>query len=263
MTEFATTPPPPLDPPPLDPPDPPAPEAPPPPPPPSPPGFDLGGILAAAFRDPAALHKFVFGSVAVLLIPFLGLGLLLLFGFMARTARNALEGAERPLAAWDDLGGLLLDGLRVLGVGLVWFVAVFAAGGLLFALAAMVGGIAETTHSVFAGIVTVLGFIVTFSFVAVLVALAHILLPTALIQMVAADQFAEAFRFDAIFDLIRNNLRISLYLLLTMLLIGILGDLSPLLCLVGFFPGMFWVFASYGVAMGHAGRLMGVAVKGG
>ncbi len=226
------------------------------------PGFDLGGILAAAFRDPTALHKFVLGSLAVLLVPFFGLGLVLLLGFMARTTRNALAGAEHPLADWDDLGGLFLDGLRVLGVGLVWFVAAFAAGGFLFVLVAMAGGIAEATHSVFAGMVAVLGIIVTFGFVAVLVALVHVLLPTALIRMMAADRFAEAFHFDTIFDLIRNNLRVSLYLLLTILLIGILGDLSALLCLVGLIPGIFWVLASYGVAMGHAGRLMEVTVEG-
>ncbi len=198
------------------------------------------------------------GSIAVVLIPFFGIGLLALVGFMARTIRNGLEGREHPLADWDDLGGILMDGLRVVGVGLVWLVAAFAAGGLVFAMAAAAGGIAGAMHSEVGGVIAALGAVVAFGFLIVLILLGHVLFPVALIRMMAADRFSEALRLDAILGLVGNKLRFSIYLLLTILLVEILGDLTILFCLVGIIPGTFWAFATYGVAMGHAGRAMGV-----
>jgi len=92
----------------------------------------------------------------------------------------------------------------------------------------------------------------------VLILLGHILFPVALIRMMAADRFSEALRLDAVLGLVGSKLRFSVYLLLTILLVEILGDLTILFCLVGIIPGTFWAFATYGVAMGHAGRVMGV-----
>ncbi len=240
----------------------PVPPAPPPPPDlPRPPegGFDLGSVLAAAFRDPLVFRKFVLGCIAVLFIPFFGVGLLALLGFMARSVRKALEGAEHPLADWNDMGGLLVDGVRVIAAALVWIVAGFAAGGLFFAMFAMLGGILGSTGlAIFAAVVALGGVIA----VGVLVAwgvLMHVLFQAALLRMIATDSVAEAFRFDAIFKLVGDNLRVQIYLILTLLLVGALGGLSVLPCVVGAIPGAFWAFATYGVAIGHAGRVMEVA----
>lgn len=200
----------------------------PPPPPPAAVAFDLGELMAAPFRDPDAVRKFLLGSLAVLLIPLFGLGLFALLGFLLRTARVELRGESDRVADWDDLGDLLVDGLKAAGV--------VAAYGLLVGLLALV------------------------TFGASLLLAAFFTLPASagILQLAATGRFGSAFDFPEMFARISSRPVPYIYLTLTTLLFSFLAEASLLLCLVGVFPGYFWAFAATGAAIGRAGRVMGL-----
>ncbi len=62
------------------------------------------------------------------------MGVPFIMGYWARTMKNVAAGQPRPLPSWDDLGGIFSDGLRLLGVYLVYTL------GILVAMA-LVGGV--------------------------------------------------------------------------------------------------------------------------
>ncbi len=221
------------------------------------PRFHVGRILFQAFHDPSAIRKIVLGSVAVVFSVVPVLGLLPLWGYQARTIRNELRGDASPFAEWDDFGGILYDGLRVMAVKIVW--SVVAAGATLVlvlatgASPAMLGTFDPPVILGALGGMVVVGTLCLGGF--------HVLCSIAITRMVAADNFREALRPLSILWNAIGSLKTGLALLFTVVLVRILGCLSVLLFVVGAIPGAFWAIASEGVAMGRAGRIMGIEVE--
>ena len=112
------------------------PPPPPPPPPPAPPaptapaGFDFVRPFAFVFDDPRWLPKILVGGLFYLL-GFLLIGFFFIMGYQARLARNVIAGVQNPLPEWDDLGEYFGEGLRLIGVVLVWIIplAIVVLGG--------------------------------------------------------------------------------------------------------------------------------------
>src|SRR5688572_8350317 len=107
---------------------------PPPPPPPAPPAaftepqFDFGKPFTFVFEDPRWMTKILLGGLFYL-AGFLLVGWFFILGYLARVARNVIQGHDRPLPEWDDLGAFFAEGLRLFGVVLVWvlpFIAMVA-----------------------------------------------------------------------------------------------------------------------------------------
>ena len=206
---------------------------------------DLGAILGGPFRDPRALPKFLGGCLAVVGILFFGLGLLALLGFAFQTAQRARAGEEHPMPEWGDLGQLLGDGLRVLGVVLGYLLAPLALSivAAILSIIPVLGGIADFVL----GPVTLL-----------LGLLAVILLPVALAQMVASNDIGSAFRIQENLRLIQAHLGTYVVFLLIVILIEVLEAASFALCGIGIIPGLFWSQAAFGIALGRSARAMGI-----
>ncbi len=240
----------------------PSPGAPPPPPPPS--GttpealrFDLGHLFAFAFRDPRAVSRFVLGSIAVLLIPLFGLGLFALLGFLVHTARNEFRGDEHPLADWDDLGALLVDGLKAAGILFVYAAIGFLVSVVPLVLGFVVMAIAGEANG--AAMLLVLPAGVLLVALIVFVALVTKLSMAGGIQrFVVTGRFGSAFEFPEIAASVRGRPGPFIYMLLAALLFSFLADLGVLLCLIGLLPGYFWSFAATGAALGRAARMMDI-----
>ena len=258
-------------------------------------GMDLGFLFGFAFRDPRAVRKWAIGCVAVLLIPFFGLGLLLLLGFAVQTARGALRGEEHPMPAWDGWASMLADGLRTLGVVLVYLCAVAIVGGGIFLVSVLVGLIGVgVAGGVFAGIfgaaaesgvipglreallpevsvpiaasgllgaAGVFGLVVTGWFVLLLAGFAKALLPAGFMQLAATGRIRPALRWIRNLRRIRAHPGTYLLLLLILVLFGILTGASLSLLVVGLVPALFWTLTASGAAIGHAGRIMEVAME--
>ena len=207
--------------------------------------LDLGDILGGSFRDPRALPKFLGGCLAVIGILFFGLGLLALLGFLFQTAQRARNGEEHPMPEWGDLGQLLGDGLRVLGVILGYLLPVLA-------LTVVIGIL---------GFIPVLGAlanVVLGPLTLLLSLLAYALMPVAVARMVASNEIRSAFGFQENLRLIQAHLGTYVIFLLIVILIEVLSTASSALCGIGLIPGIFWGYAASGVALGRVARLMGI-----
>lgn len=205
--------------------------------------LDLGHILGSAFRDPRALPKFLGGCLAVFGILFFGLGLLALLGFSFQTAQRARAGEEHPMPEWGDLGQLLGDGLRVLGVVLGYLLVPLALTivAAILSIIPVLGGLADV---VLAPVTLLLGF------------LALVLLPVGLAQMVASNEIGAAFRIQENLRLVQAHLGTYVVFLLIVMLIEALEAASLALCGIGIIPGLFWSQVAFGVALGSAARAM-------
>ena len=225
--------------------------------------FDLGYLFAFMFRDPRVVQKLLVGCLAVLLIPLFGLGLVALAGYSLATARGMLRGDEHPMPDWNDLGGLLLDGLKVAVVVAAFFAAAAFVGGAVFLFTAFWTFIGQSLGSPAAMVMAVFGVAVSVFFAIFLALLLFGLQPIAVLRLAASGRIGDAFRFGEHLSLIRAHLGTFLFLLLTLILFHILSEATVLLCLIGIIPGAFWGFAASGAAIGHAGRVMGVRAESG
>lgn len=258
--------------------------------------IDLGFLFGFAFEDPRAFRKWMMGCLVVLLIPFLGFGLVWLLGFAVQTARGAMRGEEHPMPGWDGAAGQLADGLRAMVVVLVYAAAVMIVGGALFLASSLIGLVAVgIVGGVLAGIAgaaidsgvapdvfgqilpelvavpvagagllgasVVFGLVVTGWFVVLLAGFAKALLPAGLMQLVATGRIRPALAWTRNLRRVRTQPGTYILLLLVLVLLGILANLSLSLFLVGIVPGLFWAFTASGAAVGHAGRIMGVEVE--
>lgn len=223
-------------------------------------GFDLGYLFSFFFRDPRVVPKLLFGCLAFLFIPVLGIGLVALAGYSLATARGALRGDEHPMPEWDDLGAILLDGLKVAVVVLAYSAAGAVAGIGFLGFTALWVAIGESVGSPAVVILSVFGVVVTLFFVSFLVLVLKGLLPVGLLRLAATDRLGDAFRLSGHLRLIQAHLGTFFFLLLSLILFHILSEATVLLCIIGIVPGVFWGAAASGAAIGHAGRLMGVRV---
>ena len=245
-----------------------APPPPPPPPPAEPPAppaasgrFDIGYLFGFAFRDPRALSKFMIGSLMVLLIPLLGLGLFALLGFGVRTARGTMRGDEHPMPDWDDFGGLLVDGLKAVGVILGYSLVAIAMGLLLLGIGVLWAAIGQSMGSPAVVVTSILGSITSVFFLVFAALFAKALIPAGIMQLAATGRFGAAFRLSDNLAWIRGSLGTYVVLLLTLILFAIVSDLTILLCLIGAIPGYFWGITAAAAAVGHTGRLIGIRVE--
>ncbi len=69
--------------------------------------MDLKQACVYPFQDKDWIKKCLLLLVSTIIFP-------VAYGYILRTARNAARNA--PLPEWDDIGGLLMDGLRVLAL---------------------------------------------------------------------------------------------------------------------------------------------------
>jgi hypothetical protein len=169
------------------------------------------------FRGPDWKNRFLIGaalSLAGFIIPILPL--IVVYGYFMEVMRRVIEQGEIVLPAWDDWGKLALDGLRALGVGLVYLLpgqVVFWGGFLLYMVVSfsfpffMVA--AEGNQAAVAGPLALLGSMAVM-FVSILLGslltlLGAVPLPMALAHVAAKGEFGAAFRFRQWWTLLRAN----------------------------------------------------------
>jgi hypothetical protein len=227
--------------------------------------IDFGRCFTFLTEDPEWVVKILVGGLFTLLSAAL-VGLPFVLGYWGRTLRNVAAGQDRPLPAWDDLGRLFGDGLRLLGVYLVYAV------GLAVALAALssvfvvplalagrsgLGDGLEALLAALGGLGTLL-----FSAAVLVVSLAAIVyLPAALTRAALRDSFSEGFSWRPIVAFIQANPGNYALALVAYLLAGFLSQFAVILCCVGVFPAAFWSYLVLAHGLGEAVRLNPTSVQ--
>jgi hypothetical protein len=229
--------------------------------------IDFGRCFTFVTEDPEWLTKILVGGLFTLLSAVL-VGIPFVLGYWGRTLRNVAAAEPRPLPAWDDLGGIFSDGLRLLGVYLVYTLgltmALAALGCVFMAPLVALGGAGRLDDGPGA-LVAALGGLGTLLFYAVVLVVslaALVYLPAAMARAALRDSFSEGFSWREITGFIRANLGNYALALVVYLLASFLSQFGMILCCVGLFPAAFWSYQILAYALGETVRLNPTSVQG-
>ena len=92
--------------------------------------MDYGAAFTFINKDENWISKAIMAAVFVLLLPFLGLGSLLLMGWTIAIARRVINSDAELLPDWSELGQIFIDGLKMLVVFFIWAIPAYLLGGI-------------------------------------------------------------------------------------------------------------------------------------
>lgn len=239
MTSYPPPPPPPpTGPPEGTPPQPPSYVPPPPSPPPRSPGdFDFGRPFTFVFDDPRWLQKVLIGGLFVL-AGFFIIGWFFVLGYMARVARNIAAGAETPLPEWENLGEFFNDGLRMVGVAVIYVLPVLLIIGTAVAPLVMVSVLGHDDEAV--GLIGS-GIVGCMQCLLIPLILAMKLFMPASLTFVAMEQrLGAGFEFGRIWPYIRNNIGNYLLAIVIYIIADFLQGFGMFLLCIGVLFTTFW-----------------------
>lgn len=193
--------------------------------------------FAFVFEDARWLNKVLIGGLFQLLA-FMLVGIPFLLGYLARMIRNVVAGDPVPLPEWDDLGDKFTEGLRLLGVGLVYVLPLFVLIGLCVIPAVIVGGLSHHMDSDFdpAGCMVAGMWCLIFP-----ISLAYMFwMPAALLHAVVDESFGAAFDFGRIRRFIANNIGNYLLSIVILFVARVAASLGMILFCIGIVFTMFW-----------------------
>jgi len=223
------------------------------------PTLDFGRCFTFLTEDPDWVKKLLIGG-AFTFASILLVGAFFVAGYLSRFMKAVAAGSARPLPEWDDLGGIFQDGLRVVGLYVLYGVGLVVAVALLacpFGL--MFGGLAAFTREGAAqdalGAIGGLGILLAYGVMLVLGLLLQLVTPAALVRVVFKESLSAGFEFRAVFEFIRRNIGNYLLALVVFLLSNFLAQFGVILCCVGVFPAIFWAYLTLGYALGETVRL--------
>ncbi len=219
---------------------------------------DFGRAFQFYFEDPDWIRKTLIGGglylAGTLTLILLGAGLLLfaiVSGYAMRVMQRTYAGDPRPLPEWDDYGGMLRDGLKLLALSLAYMAAVFGVPAVLFAILGVVAG---ASHSDAVGGLMAL-FILLLQLVFLVVGLAlAIYLPAAVARMTLYQRLGAGFEVKENVALIRRNPGNYAIALLIVLLAHFISQFGVILCCVGVFATSFWSMCVMGYVLGDMVR---------
>jgi hypothetical protein len=220
--------------------------------------LDLGQGFKFFFEDPDWVKKILLGGLFTLLSSVF-VGLFFIGGYFLRLVQRAARGEARPLPEWDDLGGIFQDGLKLVGVYLVYSLGaalIPLSIGCVIGLAG--GGMSALTGSSrdsgLAEGALVVGVIVFYVLIALISLVLLIYLPAAFVRLALSGRFGAAFEFRENFGFIGRNLGNYALAILLYVVVTFVSQFGILLLCVGIFPGVFWSYCVLGWALGEVAR---------
>lgn len=194
--------------------------------------MDFGKAFSFMFEDPDWLRKLgigtAVGAVSILLMPFL-IGLIPLFMLMGYTIdvlRNVMHGDERPLPEWQDWGGFLSRGFKVVAATFIW-----ALPAVLLMIPLVIGSLlmdqSQGAEAIGLTIVCCASclFLIWVLFVTLIT-------PAIYIRIAETDEFTSAFNFGQMWQFTRDNLGNVIVALLLVYVVA--GLIAAVLGFVGF-----------------------------
>ncbi len=203
--------------------------------------MDYGKAFTFMFDDPDWVRKLgigvVVGLVATLLSPIL-IGLvpaIMVLGYSLDVLRNVNNGREHPLPEWEDWGGFLGRGFKLVVAFFVWSLPL-----ILIMIPIMIGAALADSQNGSGGAGVAFGtlFIVCSSCLMLLWGLFLVLIsPAIYIRLAVTGRLGAAFEIGKLWALTRDNLgNIIIAILLTLvagIIASIAGSLGFVLLLIG------------------------------
>jgi hypothetical protein len=213
-------------------------------------GVDFGRAFQFFFQDPEWVKKILIGGLFQLLAMIL-IGVPFVIGYQMRVLQRTWAGDPRPLPEWDDFGGIFSDGLKGLGLGLVYFLGALLIPGSLGCLLAVAG---SASGSDALGGIAAMGMLLLQLMAMVLLLVVSLYFPAAFTRMTLYQRFNAGFEFRENLELIKRNPGNYAIALLIFLLANFLSQFGCILCVVGIFPVTFWSNCVLGHVLGEVAR---------
>ncbi len=213
--------------------------------------MDYGASFGFVFKDPDWIKKLAIAAVIVLVgIITLGLAFIPLVGWMVAITRRVIRGEEPALAEWADFGALLMDGLKVVAVGIVWAIPLILIVGCLSGIGVVAAN--QDQSGTFSLILQILNACVTLPYSLVLA----LLLPASIGEIADHGQLGQALNPANAFKMVRANLGGYIIAVILAGIAGsILGTVGVIVCVIGVFPAYAYATAITGHLYGQAYRV--------
>lgn len=179
-----------------------------------------------------------------------GLAFIPFAGWILAITRRVSQGTEPVLPEWTDFGTLVMDGLKMIVIGVVWSIPIILLSACNAAVSAIIGsqGGDETIITV----VSILTSCISIPY-GILQAL---LLPAAFGHLAFSDKLGEAINPVTAFKVLRENFGgYIITALVWIIVVPIIQSIGLILCVIGVFPAI-----AYSTAV--VGHMMGQAYKG-
>jgi hypothetical protein len=215
------------------------------------PDYDFLKPLSFVFEDPQWVQKLLMGALfslaAVVLV-----GIFFVNGYLARLVRNVVEGVERPMPEWTDLGDMFAEGAMLFVAALLYMIPMFFLVFLMFPFSVLTNIDNPATQILGGGGLVMLGLVL----VPVGLAVAA-WVPAALLHAAVRRDFRAAFDFRTIAAFLKNNALNYVLAYLDWLVARMAAPLGFALCCVGVFVTSFWSMLVAAQAFGQVYRLSG------
>jgi len=206
--------------------------------------IDFGRAFAFYFEDPEWLKKtliggglYLAGTIGLIL---LGAGLLLyaiVSGYAMRVMQRAYAGDPRPLPEWEDYGGMMRDGFKLLLLSLAYSAIFFGVPFLIVLVLTVLTGAAHS--DALSGVMALL--ILLVQLLSMVLGLGLLIyLPAAAVRMTLYQRLGAGFEFKENLALIKRNPSNYGIALLIIVLSHFVSQLGVILCCVGLFATSFW-----------------------
>jgi hypothetical protein len=189
--------------------------------------MDFGRAFLYTFEDRDWLRKLLIAAL-LMIIPFLGT--MFVAGWALKITRQVIQGDPEPLADWDDFGGYLVKGFQVFVIGLVYALPIILISACTSGLS--VTFLENSSGDEFSSAFSVVMLCVSCLSIFYGIFLAF-MIPAALGNFAASDQFGAAFRFGEVFGLVRKAPMAYFMVFLGSLLAGIIAMVGIILCFIG------------------------------
>jgi hypothetical protein len=180
--------------------------------------MDTGKAFSYVFEDPSWVKKVAIYAV-ILIFSILIVPIFILIGYSLQTMRNVRAGLAQPLPEWNDIGGLLVDGLKMFVVGLVYMAP--------YILLSILGSIFQGNRNlaVIGALFNCLGFIY---YLAALVAM-----PAVVGAYLRNNDIGGAFNFGAVIRQVQGNLGDFIMVWLLGIVAQLIGAAGAIACGIG------------------------------
>ena len=196
--------------------------------------LDFGRTLAFFFQDPNWVQKLLIGSLFTILSMFL-VGGIFIAGYAARLVRRAARGEPYPLPEWDDLGGMFVEGLSVMGAYLIHVLPAAAAVAIMIIPVIVLG---ERNGEPSPAALLVLVPLIILAFILLFALMFYF--TAAFTRLALEERFGAAFEVQHNLAFLKRNVGNLLLALLAFTASNFIAQFGILLFCVGILPATFW-----------------------
>ncbi len=197
--------------------------------------MDVGKSFSYVFEDEHWLTKVLIGglfslaSIVLVGIPFV-------LGYVVETIRNIMEGKEKPLPEWVDLGEKFKKGLLLAAILIVWAIPIWIIACFQAVVTAIVGD--SSSAAGFVAAISCLTSILSILW-GIIMALFE---PAILTRFALKPEFSSGFAFEELWRFTVDNIGNVIIAVLLSIVASFLAGFGVILCGVGVFLTSFWAY---------------------